>query len=217
MVKVKICGLTRVEDARTACEAGADMVGVIVNAKVPTPRNLDYRDARRILDDVFSGVKKVAVGMPVDLAEGLEIVEELDPDYLQIHSSPPSSEVRELRETTGIKVISTLSLPRRVMELTDLITLAKKVAEVSDFILLDTKSPLGGGSGKTHDWSASRKLRESLDTPIILAGGLNPLNVQEGIRKVQPFGVDVSSGVEIAPGIKDSDKIRAFVRLSKKA
>lgn len=216
MVKVKICGLTRVEDARTACEAGADMIGVIVNAKVPTPRNLDYRDARRILDDVFSGVKKVAVGMPVDLAEGLEIVEELDPDYLQIHSSPPLSEVRELRETTGKKIISTLSLPRRVMELTDLITLAQKVAEVSDFILLDTKSPLGGGSGKTHDWSASRKLRESLDMPIFLAGGLNPLNVQEAIRKVQPFGVDVSSGVEATPGTKDPERIRAFVKASRK-
>ena len=182
MVKVKICGLTRVEDVVTACEAGADMIGVIVNAKVPTPRNLDHRDARKILDDAFSGVKKVAVGMPGDLAEGLEIVEELDPYYLQIHSSPPLSEVRELREITGTKVISTLSLPRRVMELTDLITLAKKVAEVSDFVLLDTKSPLGGGSGKTHDWSASGKLRESLDTPVFLAGGLNPLNVQEAIR-----------------------------------
>lgn len=215
MVKVKICGLTRVEDAKTAYEAGADMIGVIVNAKVPTPRNLDYGSARKILEQVPSGIEKVAVGMPEDLSEGLEIVEELDPDYLQMHSYPSLSEAEELRKATEKKLIITVSIPRKAPDSTKMITKARKIAEVSDFILLDTEGPGGGETGKTHDWSASRKIRDTLETPVFLAGGLNPSNVREAIEKVQPYGVDVASGIESEPGIKAPEKVKAFVKASK--
>lgn len=217
MVKVKICGLTRVEDARAAYEAGADMVGVIVNAKVPTPRNLDYRSARKILERTPSGMEKVVVGMPRDLSEGLEMIEELDPDYLQIHSNPSLTEMEELKEITEKELIITISVPSEEIDYTDIIMRAKKIAEVSDCILLDTKGSAGrGGTGKIHDWSVSRKVRHTLDTPVFLAGGLNPLNVGRAIEEVRPYGVDVASGVETKPGVKDAEKIRVFVKQSKR-
>lgn len=217
MVKVKICGLTRVEDVKTAYEAGADMIGVIVNAKVPTPRNLDYDEARKILEQTPSGIEKVVVGMPGDLSEGLEIIEELDPDYLQMHSYPSLSEVGELKDITGKKLIITVSIPRKSLDSAKLIVRAEEVAEVSDFILLDTEGPGGGETGKTHDWTASRKIRDALETPVFLAGGLNPSNVREAIEKVQPYGVDVASGIEAEPGIKDPEKVKAFVKASKES
>lgn len=217
MVKVKICGLTKVEDAKTAHDAGADLIGVIVNAKVPTPRSLNYDGARKILDQAPSGVEKVAVGMPEDLSEGLEIIEELNPDYLQMHSYPSLSEVKELKETTGKKLIITVSVPHKVTDPEEIIARAEEIAELTDFILLDTKGPGGGGTGRTHNWGTSRKIRDALDTPLFLAGGLTPSNVREAIEKVQPYGVDVASGVELEPGVKDPEKLQAFIENSKKA
>ncbi|KXB01707.1 hypothetical protein AKJ43_03140 [candidate division MSBL1 archaeon SCGC-AAA261D19] len=215
MVKVKICGLTRSGDVEMVCESGADMVGVIVNAKVPTPRNLDYRKARRVLEQVPSGVEKVAVGMPENLSEGLEIVNELDPDYLQLHSFPALNEVEELREATGIKLISAISIPREAMDSNAVVDCADRIADVSDYLLLDTERLARGRTGETHDWSISRRIRKSLDKPIFLAGGLNPSNVREAIKKVEPYGVDAASGVEAKPGVKDQEKVRAFVKASK--
>ncbi|MBS3815698.1 MAG: phosphoribosylanthranilate isomerase [Hadesarchaea archaeon] len=215
MVKVKICGLTRTQDVGIIRESGADMLGVIVNAKIPTPRNLDYEKAREILDKVPSGIKKVVVGMPKDLSEGIEIIDKLNPDYFQMHSYPNLSEVKELKKATGKKLILTISIPQEVSNENEIISSAKEVSKVSDFILLDTKGPAGGETGKVHDWSVSRKIREEISTPVFLAGGLTPSNVNKAIKKVQPYGVDVASGVESKPGIKNSKKVREFVNNSK--
>lgn len=214
MVKVKICGLTGVEEAKALRASGADMMGVIVNAKIPTPRNLNYKDARGILSKAPSGIERVAVGMPEDLREGLEIIDELDPDYLQMHSYPSLSEVRELNEITDKKLIMTLPIDREVMDSSVLAARAQEIAEVSDFLLLDTKLSYKG-MGKTHDWSVSRKIRDVVDTPAFLAGGLTPSNVRSAIEEVRPYGVDVASGVEKEPGKKDPKKVRAFIKASK--
>lgn len=216
MIKVKICGLTRVKDAELACEAGADMIGVIVNASIPTPRNLDYECAREILEQVPTKIGRVAVGMPENLSEGLEIIKELDPDYLQMHSYPSLSKLKKLRELTDKKLIITLPMPRQISDTTELIMRAREIAKVSDFILLDTEGYGGGETGETHDWIASRKICDALKTPVFLAGGLTPSNVREAIDKVQPYGVDVASGTESVPGIKDPEKMKNFVRESKR-
>jgi phosphoribosylanthranilate isomerase len=191
------------------------MIGVIVNAKVPTPRSLDYSAARQVLETAQKGVAKVAVVMPGGLDEVLEIVEELDPDYLQIHTSLPLSELRVIRKEISRELINVFPVPRHSGLKTDMLKQAKNVADLSDIILLDTQSPMGGGSGTPHDWSVSCALRERLKIRVFLAGGLNPLNVGRAIKEVGPFGVDVSSGVETSPGIKAPERIRKFVRASR--
>ncbi|KXB05993.1 hypothetical protein AKJ53_01605 [candidate division MSBL1 archaeon SCGC-AAA382F02] len=211
MVKVKICGLTSPEDAKMARDLGADLVGVIVNVTVSTPREISSGKAEDILDSVRDQADTVVVTMPETLEEVNNLADRLDPDYLQIHSSLSPSKLLQIKRETGRKIIGVLSIPQNPNNSGDVISRAKEIEEVSDFVLLDTKSNGGGGTGKSHDWSMSSVINEGLNTPIILAGGLNPSNVQRALEKVNPFGVDVSSGVETEPGKKDPDLLKEFI------
>ena len=210
-VRVKICGITREEDLAVAVAAGADAVGFLVG--VPSsPRNLTLERAERLLRKVPIFVDSVVVTAPQNIKGLVEICEGLKPTAIQIHGKKnfDASEIRErIKDTRLIKTVyvKTSSLNETVIE--DLKTF--------DAVLLDsfTKGQYGG-TGRVHDWTLSRQIKEAVaPLPVILAGGLKPENVKEAILMVQPYAVDVASGVELRPAVKDHEKIRAFVENAK--
>jgi len=209
-VKVKICGITSNEDLAAAVEAGADAVGFVVN--VPSsPRNLAPDKAERLMKNTPVFVKNVVVTIPQRLSELIETYERLRPDVLQIHGHNLSDSVirEKLADTRLIRAIQVKSV-HAVDE-------AVKAANTFDAVLVDSFIPgRFGGTGKVHDWELSKRVRQKVHPkPLILAGGLNPENVQGAIRVVKPYAVDVSSGVESQPGIKDSKKIFEFIKNAK--
>jgi phosphoribosylanthranilate isomerase len=210
-VRVKICGVTREEDLAFAVAAGADAVGFLMG--VPSsPRNLTLERAKMLLRQVPIFVDSVAVTAPQSINGLAEICEGLKPKAIQIHGKKnfDASEIRErIKDTRLIKTIYVTkdALNKTVIE--DLKTF--------DAVLLDsfTKGQYGG-TGRVHDWKLSRQIKEAVaPLPVILAGGLKPENVKEAILTVQPYAVDVASGVELRPAIKDHEKIRAFVENAK--
>jgi phosphoribosylanthranilate isomerase len=209
-VKVKICGITSKEDLATAAEAGADAVGFVVN--VPSSsRNLTLEEAEKLMKNTPVFVKNVVVTVPKRLGELIEIYERLKPDILQIHGHSLSDLVirEKLANPRLIRAIQVKSV-HAVDE-------AVKAANAFDAVLVDSfVSGRFGGTGRVHDWELSRRIRQKVHPkPLILAGGLNPENVQEAIRVVKPYAVDVSSGVESQPRIKDSKKIFEFIKNAK--
>ena len=210
-VRVKICGITREEDLAIAVAAGADAVGFLVG--VPSsPRNLTLERADRLLRQVPIFVDSVVVTAPKNINDLVEISERLKPTAIQIHGKKHfnASEIREkIKDTRLIKTIYVKTASLNEAKIED--------SKIFDAILLDsfTKNQLGG-TGRVHDWTLSRQIKEAVaPTPVILAGGLKPENVKEAVLKVQPYAVDVASGVELRPGIKDSEKVRAFVENAK--
>jgi phosphoribosylanthranilate isomerase len=210
-VRVKICGITREEDLAVAVAAGADAVGFLVG--VPSsPRNLTLERAERLLRQVPIFVDSVVVTAPQNIKGLVEICEGLKPTAIQIHGKKnfDASEIRErIKDTRLIKTVyvKTSSLNETVIE--DLKTF--------DAVLLDsfTKGQYGG-TGRVHDWTLSRQIKEAVaPLQVILAGGLKPENVKEAILTVQPYAVDVASGVELRPAVKDPEKIRTFVEKAK--
>ncbi len=210
-IRVKICGITREEDLAVAVAAGADAVGFLVG--VPSsPRNLTYERAEILLRQVPIFVDSVVVTAPQNIDDLVEICERLKPTAIQIHGKKhlEASEIRErIRDT---RLIKTVYVKRASLSETTI-----KDLEVFDAILLDSFiSGQYGGTGRVHDWTLSRQIKQAVaPTPIILAGGLKPENVKEAILKVQPYAVDVASGVELRPGIKDPEKVQAFVKNAK--
>jgi phosphoribosylanthranilate isomerase len=208
---VKICGITRPEDLAVVVAAGADAVGFLVG--VPSsPRNLSFDGAEKLLRQVPIFVDSVVVTAPQNIEGLVEICERLKPTAIQIHGKRhlDASEIRErIRDTRLIKTIyvNPDSLGETTIE----------DSKTFDAILLDsfTKDQLGG-TGKVHDWKLSKQIKEAVDPiPVILAGGLKAENVKEAILTVQPYAVDVASGVELQPGIKDPEKVRAFIENAK--
>jgi len=211
-VKVKICGITRNEDLVMATEAGADAVGVVID--VPSsPRNLTIEKAKKIIENAPIFVKTVAVTVPKNLDHLTKIYEKLKPDILQIHGNNlPKDAIREkLPDASLIRAIQATS--------NEVIEDAVEVANTFDAVLLDSfVSGKYGGTGKAHDWGLSKQVREAIyPRPLILAGGLKPENVKDAVRMVQPYAVDVSSGVESQPGIKDYRRILEFIKNAKEA
>jgi len=210
-VKVKICGITREEDLKVACGLGADAVGFVVG--VPSsPRNLTLERAKKLIRNVPIFVKSVLVVVPKDIEEVLGLYSELKPDIIQIHGENPP-EVSVLREKfPNVLLVRAVTVKSEAALLT-----AVEEAEFFDAVLVDSHSAgRHGGTGVTHDWSISQRIREAIyPTPLILAGGLNPENVKQAVKTVKPHAVDVSTGVETKPGIKDPKKVEAFIRNAK--
>ncbi|MCJ7786267.1 MAG: phosphoribosylanthranilate isomerase [Desulfobacterales bacterium] len=207
MVQVKICGITRQEDLQVAIATGADALGFVVG--VPSsPRNLHLLKARSLISQVPGSVSTVVVTVFKDMKKLKEICIELNADYLQVHG-PFQYFLESIVETASEKrVIGAVTAGAE-----DAVELAGKYSSICDSILVDTVGEGGfGGTGITHNWDLSRRIRNRIHpTPLILAGGLTPENVGEAIGVVKPFGVDVSSGVERLPGIKDHGKMDEFV------
>jgi len=207
MTKVKICGITSKEDALMAAGYGADAVGVI-NVK-ETPRYVDLGTAREIFDALPVFISKVVVAMPQSIEEALEI-EETGADYIQLHGNESLDFVRELKEKSRLRIIKKISVDENC------IINSERYSGIADAILLDTKvKGMSGGTGKVHDWDISREIVESINKPVILAGGLSPENVGSAIEKVKPYAVDTSSGVEFIPREKDKKKVEGFIMIAK--
>jgi phosphoribosylanthranilate isomerase len=208
---VKICGLTREEDLAIAVSMGADAVGFLVG--VPeSPRNLTLKRAENLLSKVPIFIDKVVVTPPKSIEWLLEVNNMLKPSAIQIHGKNElDSKIiqNSIKDTRLIKTIYVTknSLNKKIIE--DLKTF--------DAILLDSFNKTQyGGTGKVHDWKLSRQIKKALEPiPVILAGGLTPDNIKESILTVKPYAVDVASGVESNPGIKDDKKIRTFIENAK--
>ena len=212
MVKIKVCGVTSPEDARLVYQSGVDMIGVIVKVNVSTPREISVSRAREVFRPVPDDVEKVVVTMPECTDDIEKLSRGLDVDYFQIHSDLSYSFLMDIRDRMSEKIIGVVSIPKKGLDREKALDKAEKISEGSDLILLDTKVESRGGKGTVHDWKISSRIRQVLDLPVILAGGLNPSNVRNAVERVDPFAVDVASGVESEPGRKDKNLIDTFVQ-----
>ena len=198
MTKIKICGFTNADNAREAALAGVDAIGL--NFYTKSPRHVNISSAREIVAALPPFVNKVGLFVNANPSLIDEVLCEVALDTLQFHGDESPSDCAQY-EMPFIKAI-------RISPEVDLIKTANEYSQASA-LLLDTYQPdVYGGSGKSFDWSLANI---ELDLPIILAGGLTPDNVSAAIDIAQPYAVDVSSGVESAKGLKDIDKIRAFI------
>lgn len=205
MVRVKICGLTRERDLRAAVDAGADAVGFISEVDVDTARELAPERARELADAAPPFVTTVLVTMPDEPADAVALAETVGPDVVQLHCGFDADAVATVRAETGLRVVPVVAA--------DEADRARELDAVADAVLVDSVSEEGGGgTGRTHDWDRSRRLARELDSPVVLAGGLDPDNVADAVGTVRPFGVDVASGVEAEGGVKDHEAVRRFVR-----
>lgn len=198
---VKICGITSAEDALVAARAGADAIGLVFWEG--SPRRVDLAQARRISDALPPFVLRVGVFVDASREVLGHAVEEVGLDLLQLHGEEPPETLAELprRALKAVRVGDGFS-PQ------DALRYERRAAG----ILLDTSLPGAppGGTGRSFDWTRARAVREHVRF-LMLAGGLTPENVAGAIEVVGPDGVDVSSGVETAPGRKDPERVRAFV------
>jgi phosphoribosylanthranilate isomerase len=209
---VKICGLSTPEALDAALEAGADMVGFVFFP--PSPRNVSFSAARVLGARAQGRAKKVALSVDADDTLLDAIVEALRPDILQLHGKEPPARVTAIKERYGLPVMKAIAVEAKG----DLAAAAAYLG-VADRLLFDAHAPRDatrpGGLGRTFDWRLLEKT--DLRLPFMLSGGLDARNVAEALRITNAPGVDVSSGVERAPGEKDPDKICGFVRTARAA
>lgn len=203
-MRIKICGVTTVEDAEGCAALGADMIGL--NFVPSSPRRVDVARARAVADAVRGRVEIVGVFADMDATSLAAIDAAVGLDRLQLHGHEPAEAVAAL----GPRAFKAV----RVGDAAD----ADEVARYAGLVLIDAKVPGAlGGTGKTVDFTIAAAI--AAGRPVLLAGGLGPGNVADAVRAVAPWGVDTASGVERAPGIKDLDAVAAFVaaaRSSKK-
>lgn len=203
-VKVKICGLTRVADAQAAAAAGADMIGLMFYE--PSPRSVTLEQAAEIVRALSPWVVRVGVFVNPEAELVAEAVSRCGLNLLQFHGDEPPE------FCTRFAVMS-----MKAFRIRDAGSLQALPRYPTDAWLLDAYTPgQRGGTGGRFDWDLAVEAKQS-GKPIFLAGGLTPDNVADAVRRVQPFGVDVSSGVESAPGIKDHDKVRSFIAAARAA
>ena len=199
MTKVKICGFTEAENARQAAIAGVDAIGLVFYDK--SPRNVDIFRAQEIIEALPPFVNRVGLFVNANPSFVDEVLCEVPLDTLQFHGD------ESLLDCSQYQMPFIKSL--RVKPETNVLKVADEFSSASA-ILLDSFNPSAyGGTGEAFDWSLACV---DISLPIILAGGLNETNVSAAISQVKPYAVDASSGVESAPGVKDIDKIVAFIR-----
>ena len=209
---VKICGLSTAEAIEVALDEGADMVGFVFFP--PSPRHLAFEAARLLGERVRGRAQKVALTVDADDVWFDAIVASLRPDMLQLHGKETPARVTALKQRFGLPVMKAVPIAQK-----DDLALAANYITVADRILFDARAPKEatrpGGLGKPFDWRLLENL--ALGVSFMLSGGLDARNVGEALRITKAPGVDVSSGVERAPGEKDLGKIRAFIRAARKA
>src|SRR6266404_313085 len=207
---VKICGLSTRETLDVALQAGADMVGFVFFPA--SPRHIGLETARDLGRQAKGRAIKVALTVDADDATLANIVEALQPDILQLHGRETVARLRDIKQTFGLQVMKAIAVKTPA----DLVSLPGYAA-VADRVLFDARAPKEatrpGGLGAVFDWH----ILESLDIklPFMVSGGLNAENIAQAVRVTRAGGVDVSSGVERAPGVKDPEMIRAFIRAAR--
>ncbi|NNE38275.1 MAG: phosphoribosylanthranilate isomerase [Gammaproteobacteria bacterium] len=201
-VKVKICGITRPDDAILAAEAGADAIGL--NFYQESPRAIDASTATKIIDSLPPFITKVGLFVNASPEDIRSVLTDVNLDLIQFHGEESQDDCLLF----GLPYIKAV----RMHEDINLAALVQAY-DKSSAILIDTYvSGTHGGTGKSFDWSMIDK---EIIKPVILAGGLTPENVSDAIMTVKPYAVDVSSGVEKSPGIKDEYKMLEFIQLAK--
>ena len=207
-VRVKICGITNVEDARLAVEAGADLIGL--NFYPPSPRYISESTAREIRAALPATVLSVGVFVNAEREHIATLAERLDLHAVQFHGDETHADCSGWSQKT-IKAA-------RIGSEDPLDLALEWEAYPTDYILLDTYRPgRYGGTGETFAWEHVANLTAAQRQRIILAGGLTPENVTAAVQAVRPWAVDVASGVESTPGRKDPEKLRAFIHYAKTA
>ncbi|MCB1785164.1 MAG: phosphoribosylanthranilate isomerase [Gammaproteobacteria bacterium] len=196
--RVKICGITRVQDALAAVEHGADAIGLVFYE--PSPRHVTLPQAAEIVRVLPPFVTAVALVVDADAEQIARIVDQVGIDLLQFHGNQSADECAGHRRP-WIRAV-------RMKPETDLVALRETFAEARGLLLDAYRPGVPGGTGETFDWT---RIPSELAPHIVLAGGLDAGNVAAAIRQVRPFAVDVSGGVEAQKGIKDPMKIKAFI------
>ncbi|MCG7918918.1 MAG: phosphoribosylanthranilate isomerase [Candidatus Thiodiazotropha taylori] len=196
--RIKICGITRTEDALTATRLGADAIGLVFYP--PSPRSVSPEQAQRIVKSLPPFVTVVGLFVNEDRAVIEQILNQVPLDLLQFHGDESAEDCSGFGRP-WIKAI-------RMRQETDLLSLEQQYADASGLLLDTYQAGVPGGTGKTFDWDL---VPDSLAGRVILAGGLNSENVTRAVASLHPYAVDVSGGVEAAKGIKDAAKIEAFI------
>jgi len=201
--KVKICGITEPESLRVTIESGADFIGFVFYD--PSTRNITPQNAAPLIASIPSHIASVALFVnPTD--EQLEMTLSVArTDYIQLHGSEDPTRVKTIKSRFNIPVIKAIGIASE-----EDIALARTYEDTADWLLFDTKSPNHGGTGQSFDWALLQN--KSFTKPVMLSGGLHADNVKDAMRQVSPNGIDVSSGVESSPGIKDVLKITNFIK-----
>lgn len=209
---IKICGLSTADALEVALEAGADMVGFVFFP--PSPRHVDYDAARALGAQVHGRAQKVALSVDATDADLAAAIAALEPDLLQLHGKETPERVATVRSRFGLPVMKALAISER-----DDLEAIRLYDKAADRLIFDARPPRDatrpGGLGRSFDWYLLQGLDSAI--PYMLSGGLDAGNVAEALRITQAPGVDVSSGVERAPGEKDAEKIRAFIRAAREA
>ncbi|MDH0144544.1 phosphoribosylanthranilate isomerase [Aquipseudomonas alcaligenes] len=201
-VRVKICGITRVEDALAAAAAGADAIGLVFYAK--SPRAVDIEQARVILAALPPFVTTVGLFVDAERSELERILASVPLDLLQFHGDESVQQC----EAFGRPYIKAL----RVKAGDDIAAQVARYPSAQGILLDAYVEGVPGGTGEAFDWSL---IPQALSKPLILAGGLRPDNVAEAVSRVRPYAVDVSGGVEASKGVKDVEKVGAFIRAAR--
>ena len=215
MTWVKICGITNLEDALAAAEAGADALGFVFYDK--SPRNVRSEIVREISSQLSGRIERVGVFVNRDENELCDIADDAALTAIQMHGDNEDPRVADrVVSRSPLKVMVAVSMHRAKPE----VWAATWNSENVFAFLADSGSPGRlGGTGETFDWHGSVTMLDKIKGMgrLVLAGGLNPSNVVEAIQITKPWGVDVSSGVEASPGKKDPEKVRAFIRAVREA
>jgi phosphoribosylanthranilate isomerase len=216
--RVKICGITSIEDVELCSRYPVACLGFVTEYPYPVPWNLDRYKVRSLIEQVPPFISTaMVVGSSIDTV--LELAEHVRPNTVQLHGNESVEETKELAaslHSLGIKVIKAVRLqPDGTTDLkVNNVFQALKLLGTTrvDGIVLDASSGKGpaGGTGQLIDWTLAKRLRESTTLPIVLAGGLNQLNVAQAVRVVSPYAIDVLSGLEYSPGKKDEARLHAL-------
>lgn len=216
MIRVKICGIRRLEDARVAAAAGADAIGLLVGRRHPSADFLESEAAALIVALCPPFVTPVLVTHLDDPLEVHSLARDLGVSTIQIHSEMTPAGVRELRRLggPGWRLLKSCHVASA-----DSLAYGEPYRDDVDGFVLDSFNPVTGqvgGTGLLNDWElAARIVAHHAPLPVLLAGGLNPENVASAVARVAPFGVDVNSGTKGPDGFKDPARVRAFIRAAK--
>jgi len=214
MARVKICGIRSLADMQIAVQQGADAIGVLVGQLHSSSDFIPANFAREICASTPPFVTTVLVTHIEDPAAVIALADTVPTAAVQLHSDMTTTLLRVMRrELAPRKVIAKINV-----EGASAIERARELDQQVDAIVLDSRNRTTGqvgGTGITHDWEISSQIVKHVSTPVILAGGLTPANVRDAIRRVQPWAVDVNSGVRNDVGLKDRNLIRAFIEMSK--
>jgi len=212
-MKVKICGITNLEDAQFAIENGADALGFLVDvSEAREIKRITKNVAKNIISRVPNNIWTFALTTSKNYKDIAELCKEVKCTHVQIIEDILIRDLINIKKLIpNLKIVKAICVTGK-----SAISDAVKYSKVSDYILLDSSiKGQRGGTGNIHDWDISKEIVKAVNKPVFLAGGLSPDNVSFAISKVKPFGVDVDTRLEKEPGKKDHDKVKRFIQIAK--